>query len=141
MSTGPAGRWRALQRRYGPAGSQVVYRGGAQASQVSAFPVALANRPLALALKIPALRGAILTRRQDELLLHCYQRGYYDIPRQANLLLLAKGLGISPASLSMVLRRAEARIVDAYAHRDGPAGGRKPGAKASASLAPVPVST
>jgi predicted DNA binding protein len=63
-------------------------------------------------------RAAVLTARQEELLLHCLGRGYYEIPRRTTLRALAKELGISSASLSLVLRRAEAKVVAAFAeHR------------------------
>jgi predicted DNA binding protein len=56
-----------------------------------------------------------LTARQRSLLLHCYAGGYYEIPRRATLRAMAKGLGISATTLSLVLRRAEAKVVAAYA--------------------------
>jgi hypothetical protein len=58
-----------------------------------------------------------LTERQAELLQFCADRGYYDIPREANLRGLAAELGISPTALSRALRRAEARILSAYVER------------------------
>ncbi|HJQ93180.1 MAG TPA: helix-turn-helix domain-containing protein [Candidatus Thermoplasmatota archaeon] len=65
-------------------------------------------------------KAALLTARQEELLLHCYGKGYYEIPRRSTLRALAKGLAISSASLSLVLRRAEAKVVAAHAlHSDG----------------------
>lgn len=60
-----------------------------------------------------------LTTRQDELLRHCVERGYYDIPRATTLRHLAAELGISMTSLSLTLRRAESKIVAAYAKRPG----------------------
>ncbi|MHB1261418.1 MAG: helix-turn-helix domain-containing protein [Thermoplasmatota archaeon] len=66
-----------------------------------------------------AHKTAVLTARQEELLLHCYAEGYYEIPRRSTLRSLAKGLGISSASLSLVLRRAEAKVVEAFAVNRG----------------------
>lgn len=56
-------------------------------------------------------REAALTARQAELLDHCVRRGYYSIPRGATLRTLAAELGISTTSLSLALRRAEAKII------------------------------
>lgn len=58
---------------------------------------------------------AQLTPRQAELLHHCVERGYYDIPRRATLRALGKEIGITATSLSLALRRAEAKIITAYA--------------------------
>ncbi len=69
---------------------------------------------MAQALVQGAQKAAVLTARQQELLLHCFEEGYYEIPRRSTLRLLAKGLGISSASLSLVLRRAEAKVVAAF---------------------------
>lgn len=59
----------------------------------------------------------MLTPRQQELLAYCRAHGYYDIPRRTTLRSLAKDLGISSTSLSLVLRRAEARVVAAHLDR------------------------
>lgn len=62
-----------------------------------------------------------LTARQEEVLLYCENHGYYEIPRRATLRQLAKGLGISATSLSLILRRGEAKLVRAMArqHQEG----------------------
>lgn len=62
----------------------------------------------------PSTAPALLTPRQAELLSYCVQRGYYAIPRRATLRRLGADLGISPASLSLALRRAEARLIAAH---------------------------
>ena len=58
-----------------------------------------------------------LTKRQSELLLYCISHGYYTIPRRATLRTLSGQLGISTTSLSLALRRAEGKIIMAYASR------------------------
>lgn len=58
----------------------------------------------------------LLTRAQDEALRAAIAAGYYRIPRPLNLHQLAARLGISPASLSERLRRAEGRIIMRYAN-------------------------
>jgi len=59
----------------------------------------------------------VLTHRQAELLQYCVTRGYYSIPRRASLRVLSGELGISTTSLSLALRRAEAKIVLSYVAR------------------------
>jgi predicted DNA binding protein len=66
--------------------------------------------------------AAVLTPRQAELLGHCIKRGYYDIPRKATLRTLGAELGITATSLSLALRRAEAKIILAYVDQNGSAG-------------------
>ena len=64
-----------------------------------------------------------LTPRQKEVLLHCVKAGYYEIPRRRTLRSLAKEMGISAPSLSLILRRAEAKLVHGFARQleDAPA--------------------
>lgn len=57
---------------------------------------------------------ATLTARQQEVLCRCFAEGYYVVPRRVTLQALAHGLGITTATLSIVLRRAEAKIVATY---------------------------
>lgn len=56
----------------------------------------------------------LLTVAQDEALRGAVMAGYYQIPRPLNLNNLAKSFGVSPASLSERLRRAEARVIMRY---------------------------
>lgn len=71
-----------------------------------------------------------LTARQAELLRHCVKRGYYSIPRRMTLRELGSEIGISATSLSLALRRAEAKIILAFAgdaagaRADRPDGGK-----------------
>lgn len=56
----------------------------------------------------------LLTTAQDEALRAAVAAGYYRIPRPVNLHQLAARLGISAASLSERLRRAEGRVIERY---------------------------
>lgn len=56
----------------------------------------------------------LLTAAQDAALRGAVEAGYYQIPRPLNLHQLAEKLGVSSASLSERLRRAEARVILRY---------------------------
>jgi predicted DNA binding protein len=60
-----------------------------------------------------------LTERQLDVLLHCLRRGYYEIPRRSTLRTLGQELGITATSLSLLLRRAEAKIIRDFGERNG----------------------
>lgn len=64
--------------------------------------------------------GPHLTRRQGDVLLYCHARGYYAIPRPATLQAIAQELGITATSLSLLLRRAEKKIVDSFVESHRP---------------------
>ncbi|MEA3200723.1 MAG: hypothetical protein QOE90_2151 [Thermoplasmata archaeon] len=64
----------------------------------------------------------MLTAAQEEALREAVEAGYYKIPRPLNLHELAQRLGITAASLSERLRRAEARILTKYVEDAGSAG-------------------
>lgn len=64
----------------------------------------------------------LLTAPQADALRYAVGSGYYKIPRPLNLRQLAQRLGISSASLSERLRRAEGRVLTRYVL----AGGRTP---------------
>lgn len=64
----------------------------------------------------PAADLDLLTPRQHDVVHQCLLRGYYAIPRRTTLRTLAKDLGISTTSLSLLLRRAEARLVQHHFH-------------------------
>lgn len=74
-------------------------------------PAALHDIGQALRGPVAAEGAAKLTARQDELLRFCVSRGYYAIPRRMTLRMLAAELLISTTSLSLALRRAEAKLV------------------------------
>lgn len=71
----------------------------------------------------PYDRDAALTDHQEALLRECVAAGYYSIPRKVTLRGLAGRLGLSTTSLSLTLRRAEARIVASYMGRKQPVAG------------------
>lgn len=52
-----------------------------------------------------------LTDTQREALQYAYEQGYFDVPRQTNLVELAEHLGISDSAVSQRLRRAIAKIL------------------------------
>jgi len=56
--------------------------------------------------------GDGLTDRQDEALRIAYERGYFDIPRQASLEDVAEELKITPSSVSERLRRAQTQLIE-----------------------------
>lgn len=57
----------------------------------------------------------VLTDRQREVLLAALDRGYYDTPRESTLTEVAEALGVSKATCSDVLHRAEGRLVAWFA--------------------------
>lgn len=56
--------------------------------------------------------GDGLTDRQHEALRIAYERGYFDIPRQASLEEIAGELGVSASSVSERLRRAQTQLIE-----------------------------
>lgn len=62
--------------------------------------------------KLSTLRGATeLTRAQERVLQLAFDVGYFDIPRKITLEQLAKRLEISKATLDVMLRRAQRKIL------------------------------
>ena len=65
--------------------------------------------------KVSRLRSAAeLTRTQERVLQMAYEMGYFDIPRRVNLDKLSKRLEISKATLDVMLRRAQRKIVASH---------------------------
>ena len=101
----------------------ILYPNGAAIASVVGTHAALATFGRALTTKADDIREVrdtprdtpLLTRAQDEALRAAVEAGYYRIPRPINLQQLAAKLGISSASLSERLRRAEGRIIMRYA--------------------------
>lgn len=56
----------------------------------------------------------LLTSRQKEVLLKATRLGYFEFPRKKGLTEIAETMGISAATLSEILRSAEAKIMDYY---------------------------
>lgn len=77
-----------------------------------------------------------LTERQLDVLLHCLGRGYYEIPRRSTLRALGLELGITATSLSLLLRRAEAKIIRDFGERNGGIDGQR---RKAAAPAPRPT--
>lgn len=62
--------------------------------------------------RISLLRtGSELTKAQEHVLAMAYELGYYEIPRKVTLAILAKRLEVSKATLDVILRRAERKLV------------------------------
>ena len=61
-----------------------------------------------------------LTEKQEEMVLFAYLMGYYSFPRKISLRELAEKLGISVSTLAEHLRRAEAKIVEAFIRHELP---------------------
>lgn len=55
-----------------------------------------------------------LTKRQTEILLTAYNRGYFDVDRKITLTELANEIGIKPSSLEDILRRGLKKVVEYY---------------------------
>jgi len=62
----------------------------------------------------------MLTEKQELALIYAYLKGYYSFPRKVSLKDLAKKLGISVSTLAEFLRRAEAKVVEAYVRHELP---------------------
>ena len=74
--------------------------------------------PRLRSLAAPASPERLLTDAQEEALRIAVLAGYYRIPRPLNLHALAERMGITAASLSERLRRAEGRILTRYVEDD-----------------------
>lgn len=55
-----------------------------------------------------------MTARQEEILRVALDLGYFDFPKRIRLEVLAEKLGISPGTLSEILRRAEKNILSSH---------------------------
>lgn len=59
-------------------------------------------------------RPSLTTERQEEVLEAAFEAGYYDTPREATLTEVADAVGVSKATCSEILHRAEGKIVESY---------------------------
>ena len=62
----------------------------------------------------------MLTEKQELAIIYAYMSGYYNFPRRVSLKALAERLGLSVSTLAEFLRRAEAKIIDAYVRHELP---------------------
>lgn len=58
--------------------------------------------------------AAELTRTQEKVLQMAYKMGYFDIPRRINLDRLARQLEVSKATLDVMIRRAQKKIIASH---------------------------
>lgn len=62
--------------------------------------------------KVSVLRtSSELTRAQEKVLQMAYDLGYFDIPKKIDLARLAKNLEISKATLDIMIRRAQRKVI------------------------------
>ncbi|MBI4362608.1 MAG: helix-turn-helix domain-containing protein [Euryarchaeota archaeon] len=66
-----------------------------------------------------------LTSHQERVVLYALRRGYYDVPRRADLKDLSRTLGLSRSGLSELLRRGERRLIEGYSETRGNGWGNK----------------
>ena len=62
----------------------------------------------------------MLTEKQELAIIYAYLMGYYSFPRRISLKGLAAKLGLSVSTLAELLRRAEAKVVDAFVRHELP---------------------
>jgi predicted DNA binding protein len=55
-----------------------------------------------------------LTARQEQILQIALEKGYFEFPKKITLRQLAKTLGISPATLTEILRRGQKRVLQEH---------------------------
>lgn len=59
----------------------------------------------------PIVGREVLTRRQEEIIMMAFEKGYFETPRKVKLKNLAQATGVSQATLSEILRKGQKRIV------------------------------
>jgi hypothetical protein len=62
----------------------------------------------------------MLTYKQELALIYTYLMGYYQFPRKISLKELASKLGLSVSTLAELLRKAEAKVVEAFVRHELP---------------------
>ena len=62
----------------------------------------------------------MLTYKQELALIYAYLMGYYQFPRKISLKELAAKLGLSVSTLAELLRKAEAKVIEAYVRHELP---------------------
>lgn len=107
--------------RLAPTGVGVATVSGTRAG-VAAFAqrLGVGGRPVEVRqVGASPLHARLLTKPQDDALREAVRAGYYAIPRPMNLRKLAVRMGISSASLSERLRRAEGHVITRYVNEGG----------------------
>lgn len=76
---------------------------------------------IGVAYEVSTVRGlqehrmeSLLTDRQQEVLITAFDSGYYDTPRGITLTQVADTVGVTKATCSDILHRAEGKIVEAF---------------------------
>lgn len=59
-----------------------------------------------------------MSKKQKEALFTAYERGYFNVPKDATLSDLAEELDVSPSSLSGRLKRAQQHLVEAQIRQE-----------------------
>lgn len=62
----------------------------------------------------------MLTQKQELAIIYAYLMGYYQFPRKVSLKELAAKLGLSVSTLAELMRKAEAKIIEAYIRHELP---------------------
>jgi predicted DNA binding protein len=62
----------------------------------------------------------MLSEKQELALIYAYLMGYYGFPRKTSLKALAGKLGLSVSTLAELLRRAEAKVIEAFVRHELP---------------------
>ena len=62
----------------------------------------------------------MLSAKQEQALIYAYLMGYYTYPRKVSLKELAAKLGLSVSTLAELLRKAEAKVVEAFVRHELP---------------------
>jgi predicted DNA binding protein len=62
----------------------------------------------------PIAEHDALTRRQEEIIIMAFEKGYFETPRKVKLKDLAETTGVSQATLSEILRKGQKKIVVDY---------------------------
>lgn len=70
---------------------------------------------IGVVVRLPDITSA-LSRRQLDVLRAAIEGGYYESPRRTSTKALAAALGVSPSTLQEHLRKAQAAIMDRFAH-------------------------
>ncbi len=62
----------------------------------------------------------MLTEKQELAIIYAYMMGYYSFPRKISLKELASKLGLSVSTLAELIRKAEAKVIEAFIRHELP---------------------